>query len=234
MGLTEIPIEDSAKVVLSGEYSRRRGYLTSVIAGLNGLAFVATLSIWSFFVHWDALIGEASSQKMFATQIAWAGSLSSLLIGLWQFYVRSLDSSIIQLYPAIYICERSLIPKEACSIKIRKLSKKVKTLSKKNISDGVEWVTVHNKDFGGRGHRFLDWLAITFILAFGCISIGVAYHYKVITIVWLGTPDWIGLLLLGNFIGLIFIISGWLRWRNGRLKWPIPKDSVEKRTENTA
>lgn len=221
-------IENTAKIMLSGEYSRRRGYLTSVIAGLNGIAFIATLSIWSFFVHWDTLIGDTSNQKMFATQIALAGSLSSVLIGLWRFYVRSLDSSIIQLYPAIYICERSLIPKEACTIKIRKLSKKVKQLSKENISDGLEWITVYNKDFGRRDHCFLDCLAITFILGFGCISVGIAYHYKVITIVWLGTPDWIGLLLFGNFIGLIFIIFGWLRWRDGKVEWPIPKDCKEK------
>ncbi|MHC4243287.1 MAG: hypothetical protein ACYSU4_12850 [Planctomycetota bacterium] len=211
-------------VLLSGEYSRRRGYLTSVIAGLNGLVFVGTLSIWSLLLHWDTPLIEIGCKKMFAIQIALAGSLSSILIGLWRFYVRFLDKSIIKLYPVIYMCERSLIPEETCTTITP--PNDVKPLSKKNIDDGsIEWEPVKNEKFERRGHCFLDIFAIILILCFGFLSIGVAWYFKLITIFILGIPHSIGLLLIGNVIGIVFVLLGQKNWRKQEIKWPIPNQS---------
>lgn len=215
-------IEDSAKVILAGEQSRRRGYLTSVISNMDALAVTGTLAIWAFLVKWDILLAERSSLVLFPTQIAWASALSSVLIGVWRFYVRFLDSSIIRLYPAIYMYELSLLPQEICT---RKPPTKVQPLSKDNITyDKLDWVTVYNKNFGGRGHHIIDWIAVFFILIFGVISVGVAYTKEVITIGRFGSLHLIAFLLLGNIIGLSLIIIGWLRWKNREVKWPIPKN----------
>jgi hypothetical protein len=227
-------IKDSAKVVLSGEYSRRRGYLTGVIANMNGLAIAGTLTIWAFFVEWDTLF--KIGYGLFSTQIAWASAMSSVLIGLWRFYVRFLDSSIIRLYPAIYMCERALLPEEICTIKP---PTKVQSLSKNDVaSENLAWVSVRNNDFEGRGHHIIDWIAGIFIVIFSVISIYVAYTKEVVTIVWFGTPHLIGWLLLGNIIGLLLIVIGWLLWRNKKVNWPIPNKgtagnlSTDRRSED--
>lgn len=43
-------LEDSAKAILSGEYSRRRYHLDRVIVTSDGLALTGTLAIWGFLV----------------------------------------------------------------------------------------------------------------------------------------------------------------------------------------
>jgi hypothetical protein len=223
-------IEDSAKVILAGEHSRRRGYLTSVIANMGGLAIMGTLSIWAFLVKWDILFENTpNTWDMFSTRIAWASALSSVLIGLWRFYVRSLDSSIIQLYPAIYMCERMLLPEEICTIKP---PTKVQSLSKNDVaSENLGWVTVCNKDFEGRGHNVIDWLAVILIIIFGVISIVVAYSQEVIKIGGSGTLHPIRLLLFGNIIGLLLILFGWLLWKGKKINWPIPGCCVSSQAD---
>ena len=109
-------IEDAAKVVLSGEYSRRRGYLSRGHTTWDGFALTGTVAIWGLLVQWDTLTGERPDPALFSTQIAWASALSSLLLGGWRFYARNIDDAIINLYPAIYLCERALLPAEACTL----------------------------------------------------------------------------------------------------------------------
>jgi hypothetical protein len=77
-------LEESARAVLSGEYERRRGYLSNTITTWNRLAVTATFAIWGFFVRWEAVAKEHPDWRLFATQVAWAGALSSIFIGLWR------------------------------------------------------------------------------------------------------------------------------------------------------
>jgi hypothetical protein len=224
-------IDETARALMSGEHSRRRGYLTNVITSFNGLAIMGTLSIWAFFVKWELLLGDNPSPEMFSTEVAWASSISSILIGLWRLYVRFLDGAIIQLYPAIYICERALIPEEICTMKS---PNKIKSISRVKNYENLDWVTVCYKDFGGRGHHLIDSIAFFFVVLFGMISIIVAYKQKVITIDWFGSPHLIGWLLIGNLIGLLLILVSWLQWRKRQVKWPIPKDCSKLQEKSTA
>ena len=86
-------IESGAQVLLSGEYSRRRGYLSQIITRWNGYAIVGMLSIWSFCVKWGALLGNNPSPEIYAIQIAWASALSSVLLGIWRLHARYVDDS---------------------------------------------------------------------------------------------------------------------------------------------
>ena len=64
---------------------------------------------------------------LFATETAWAGALSSIVIGVWRIYERQLHAAVIRLYPVIYLCERLALPAEVCMIhppdKAKELSK---------------------------------------------------------------------------------------------------------------
>jgi len=151
-------------VLLSGEYSRRRGYLSQVITSWNGYALIGMLSIWSFCVDWRNLLGDCNSQEMFSIQIAWASALSSVLLGLWRFYARYLDDAIIHMYPAIYICESSLIHEKLRTIKP---PKNIRPLSSCIDYKNIGWINVYNRDFGSRGHQVFDFIAGILVVAFG-------------------------------------------------------------------
>lgn len=213
-------MEETAQIILSGEHSRRRGYLTNVIAGLNVLAITATISIWGFFIHWDSLLNETKNHKLFAIQLAWASGLSSIFLGLWRLYARFLDAAIIQLYPAIYLCEVEILPEEICSIKN---PKNITRLTKELILKGIKWIVVRNKDFGGRGHGVIDWIVVIIILLFVFANLATGFGLDVIEINSQGTRHLVTYLLFFNVVGILLVLIGWLKWRNKKVKWPIPK-----------
>jgi hypothetical protein len=221
----KMDMKETSKIILSGEYSRRRGYLTNVITTINILAITGTISIWAFFLKWDMLLENTqSSHKVFAIQLAWAGGLSSILLGLWRIYARFLDSAIIKLYPAMYLCEREIIPKE---ISIFKPPGKEPFLANNFVLQNVIWKDVRNKDFGSRGHQFVDWIAVILIVLFSVISLFSAYNFGIISFALRGRLHLVGWLLIGNVVGLLLVAIGWLQWRNKEVKWPIPKNNSE-------
>ena len=191
---------------------------------------MGSISIWGFFIRWDFLCEKTQNYELFAIQVAWASALSSILLGLWRFYVRYLDTQIIKLYPAMYLCGLEIIPDE---IPIIKHPENVSPLTKDKISKGIDWKDICNKDFSGRGHHFIDWMVVFFIVCFCVISLGVAYKFQIIRIALWGTPHLVGWLLVGNFVGLLLVFIGWLQWRGKKIKWPIPKNGSQKKTQQT-
>jgi hypothetical protein len=224
-------MKEAAKIILSGEHSRRRGYLTNVIVSLNGLAVTASLAICGFFIRWDLLYGKTQDHKLFAIQLACASGLSSIFLGLWRFYARVLDTSIISLYPAIYLCELEIIPNEISSIKP---PNDVTRLTKGDISKGIDWKEVRNKDFGGRGHTVIDWIVVIFISVFSAISVSVAYKLGIVGLALGGWPHLIGWLLSGNIVGVFLVLGGWWRWKKKVVMWPVPKTDQTSQKEPSA
>lgn len=211
---------EAAKTLMSGEYSRRRGYLTSVINSFNCVAITGTLSIWSFFVKWEPLLsGKNHSPELFSIEVAWASCITSLFIGLWRFYSRYLDGQILKLYPGIYISERKLLFPQICTIKTPASKQE---LVKETGENCICWEKVKYKEFGGRGHQWFDCISVVLIIAFAIVSISVALNLKVITISWLQSLHLIGFLLIGNIIGVVLIVVSWLIWKNQSLQWPVP------------
>lgn len=229
-------MEETAKIILSGEYSNRRGYLTNVMTTLNALVVTAVLSLWAFFINWDYLYGKMQNHQLFYIQIAWAGGLSSILLGLWRFYERVLDAEIVRLYPAIYLCEVEILPKELSSI--NPLPKNITRLTKDDLKD-IEWIEVQNKDFTGRGHGWLDWLAVILIFLLSSGNVLIGWGLNVTVFKWWGTPHKVTYLLICNVVGIVFVLVGWWWWRNKKVKWPVPgtnktnqKDSKAQSTED--
>ena len=219
-------MKKASEIILSGEHSRRRGYLTNVMVSLNVLAVMGSISIWGFFISWDSLYGETQNHEMFSVQLAWASGLSSIFLGLWRLYARSLDASIIRLYPAIYLCELEIIPNEISSIKP---PKNVTPLTKDLISQDIDWKKVRNKDFGGRCHNVIDCIVVIFIFAFSVISVLVASNLAIIDFALGGRPHLVGGLLIGNAVGLSLVLIRWLQWRKKEVMWPIPKTDETNR-----
>lgn len=214
-------LEKTAPAVLSGAYERRRGYLSTTIVSMNYLAVTATLAIWGFSVRWETGLGQSPDDwQRVAIQVAWAGALSSILIGLWRFYAHYLDHAIIRLYPALYLCERVLLPIEVCTLIP---PSGVQPISKTDIDAGVNYQDVHDKDFGGRGHPFIDCVGGITVVLFGFATAWLGTSSGLITFAWFGMPHLLGWLLVGNGIGLVFISVGYVRWRNCKHKWPVPK-----------
>lgn len=206
--------------LLSGEHSRRRGYLVTIITALNGLAVTGALTIWSTTIKWDLLYGQPPNYMEFAIRLAWASSVSSVLLGLWRFYVHFLDSSIIRLYPAIYLLELGVLPAEVASIRPPKLPENVIPLTNNNLPEKIKWYEVRNSDFGGRGHQFIDILVGIFIIAALVISLWVPHELSIISFAG-GKLHLIGWLMIGNIGGLIFVIVGWRIWEKKKVNWPI-------------
>ena len=221
-------MKETSEIILSGEHSRRRGYLSNILVSLNALAVMSSLSIWGFLVRWDFLYGKMENHELFAIQVAWASGLSSIFLGLWRLYARSLDASIIRLYPAIYLCELEIIPAEISSIEP---PRKVPVLTKDLISQGLDWEKVQNKDFRGRSHTEIDWIVVIFIFAFSVISVSVGYNLGVIGFALEGPPHLVGCLLICNAVGLSLVLVGWLRWRRKTVKWPIPRTNRAEANE---
>lgn len=219
-------MEDTTKILLSGEHSRRRGYLTNVIVTLNALAATGTITIWSTLVQWDLLYGQAPNHMEFAIRFAWASCISSILLGLWRFYVHFLDASIIRLYPVIYLCELNILPDEISSIKPPKLPQNVNPVKKDSDFNEIEWHNARNIDFGGRGHQFIDTLVIILVLIFSVSSLSVSYKLSIISFALQGQLHLVGWLLIGNAVGLILVIIGWYQWKNIEVKWPVSKQNA--------
>jgi len=133
----------------------------------------------------------------------------------------------------MYLCERILLPKELCTIKRPKSVEKEELLSKDNVHGELDWKKVRKKDFGGRGHSVIDWVAIIFIVFFGILSVGTAWKFEFITIVLSETLHPIRLLLIGNVVGFILVIVGWMWWRNKKYDWPIPKIVTQQEDGST-
>jgi hypothetical protein len=216
-------LDEVAKAVLSGSYERRRGYITNQLTTWNQLAVMGTIAIWAFFVRWEALLGQPPDNRLFATQVAWAGALSSLLIGLWRYSSRVLDNDIVRTYPAIYLSERLLLPQEICTISP---PKGVQPLSFTAITNGIEYRKVQNKDFGGRGHAGVDWIGVVLIVVFTVVSMLVAPSVGAIALSCdLREP--VVFLLVANLVGLAFIAWGYLSWKGKSHDWPVPKTGAE-------
>ena len=124
----------------------------------------------------------------------------------------------------MYLCERALVPGEICTLKP---PTGVELVSKDDLGRELAWRKVRNRDFGGRGHSVLDWIAGLLIVAFGAVSVFTPLRLKVITITWLGIPHVVGWLLIGNTIGLALVIGGWIWWRNRERDWPIPQPRTQ-------
>lgn len=214
--------QDAARILQSGEYSRRRGYLSKTITTWNQIAVSGTIAIWAFLIPWQVIVGENPDHILFTNQVALASALSAVLLGLWRFYVHYLDKSIIRLYPIMYLCERILSPVEACTLPTPK--SKLVLLNKTTALSPLRWVDIQNSDFRERGHTVIDLFAAAFIFAFGLISVWTALHYKTASFVLFGKPNLIGYMLLFNITGLILVLMGWIRWRRCNLKWPVPDD----------
>jgi len=217
-------LEEVAKAVLSGAYERRRGYLTSQLTTWNQVAATSTIALWAFFVHWEALLGQHPDGRLFATQVAWAGALSSLVIGLWRYWSRRVDNDLVRLYPAIYLSERLLLPPEVCTI-----SPPTKTapLTSTMIAGGIEYRPFPNKDFGGRGHGCLDWTGTVLIFLFAVSSVLVAASLGVITLPCVDPREPATFLLLGNLAGLALVAWGYFSWKEKTHDWPVPKQNIE-------
>ena len=214
-------LEDSAKAILSGEYSRRRYHLDRIIVTWDGLALTGTLAIWGFVVKWDALMRLPPDLELFATQIAWASALSSILIAIWRVYAHQLYHGIVKLYPTIYLHERALVPPELCALKP---PQDVKALDLSTAQGAIKYIKVRDKDFGSGGHGMFDLIAGIVIVAFGMISIGVGLFKNVITLLSPGRLHLIGYLLGANILGLALVIASYFMWRNCEHSWPIPDD----------
>lgn len=216
-------IDDAAKAFLSGEYSRRRGYLSGFIYTWNGFALSGTIAIWGLLLNWGALVGQSADFELFATQVAWASALSSILLGFWRLYAHYLDDNIMKLYAVMYVCERTLLPPRLGTLSPPKA---LPALEREHLNAPLLWQEVHNSDFGGRAHGVLDWIAGGFVALFGAISLATALHLRVIRIT-LGAPHLIGWLLLGNIFGACLIWFAWRWWSRQKKAWPIPPEATQ-------
>ncbi len=218
-------IDDFVKTALSGEYSRRRGYLTNVLTGWNRLGLTGTLAIWAFVIDWQgAISSNPAAQELFATQIALAGTLCSILLGICCLYSFRIDAGIIRLYPLLYFSERCILPDQLHSIQPpKRQTSSIPPLTREVIiRDEIIFLPVKYRDFGLRGNGIYLLLCAILIFAFATISVTIGLTLQVIILSTSGTPHLIGLLLLGNALGLGFIGYGWYSWRKEELNWPTP------------
>jgi hypothetical protein len=215
---------ETAKAILSGAYERRRGYLTNQLTTWNQVAATGTIAVWAFFVRWETLLGQHSDPRLFATQIAWASALSSLLIGFWRYWSHVVDNDIVRVYPAIYLSERLVLPPQLCTISPPNGEA---PLSSEAISSGIEYRQIQNKDFGGRGHTCLDVVGGVLIVLFAVSDVLVAMSLGTIAVPCVILREPAAFLLLWNLVGLTLIAWGYLSWKGKTHDWPVVKKAVE-------
>jgi len=232
IGGMSMSIENAAKVFLSGEHSRRRGYLLNIMNQWDRLAIMGTIAIWAFLVKLDVLNLTPPQNEQLAIQVGWASTVSSILLGLWRVYAHWLDRDIIRLYPGVYLYERVLNIPEQLSLIDR--PENTEKLSKEDIHSGVVWEDIYNHRFGHRGHQYMDLIACIIIILFGILSVVIARSLNAVIIVWMGEPHIIGYLLWGNFIGLLLVSGSYLWWRYSKCPWPIPNSSSQQQESSKA
>jgi hypothetical protein len=211
-------VQEVARILLSSEYARRRGYLSQMITTWNQVVIAGTLALWTLLVRWDALLGVQQNRPVFTTQIAAASAAAAILLGLWRFHARVLDDAIVRLYPVMYLCECVLVPPQAHTVP---RPTNCESLSQQDAAGQVAWKEVTNSVFGGRWHHVFDWLAAGATVAFGALSVCTAVELGEATVSLRAPLNRVGYLLLGNLFGVLLILSGWLWWRNRKLNWPV-------------
>lgn len=208
--------DDAARTLLSGEHSRRRGYLTQAISTSNQLAIMGAVGIWSLVIDWN------STKDVFAVQISVAGGAVSLLLGFWRFYVRTLDDAIIKLYPSIYFLERAVMPAELCTIDP---PANVPAITVDDPQVSLDFVTVENVFFGSRGHAVFDTVGLALPVLFAVLSTGYAWSNKLVTFQPARWPHVhvVGWLVLFNLAGLLVVLRSLYLWPRNCVTWPVPK-----------
>jgi hypothetical protein len=208
-----------AQVVLSGGFERRRGYLSSMLYTLNQVTVTTVVAIWAFLIRWDAVTKPTGIDwELFAREAAWAGAIASLVIGIWRIFARELDAEIIRLYPALYLCERTLLPSEVCTIKP---PRGVTELSEIGSDSQFEYRVIGNAAFGSRLHGFLDWLGVASIIGFGLLSVVPGLKSGAMVLTPFGPPHLISYMLAGNVAGVIGIVCAYSLWRRKTVRWPV-------------
>ena len=219
-----LPEIKQAQVVLSGGFERRRGYLSTMMYTLNQVTISTVAAIWVFLLRFDTVMKPTGTDwTLLANEAAWAGALSSVVIGFWRLFGRELDADIIRLYPAIYLCERTLLPPEVCTIKP---PQGMVALPSVDSSGVFEYKNVSNAAFGGRLHGLLDWLGVSLIVGFSLLSVAAGLKSGMITLVPFGRPHRIGFMLFGNVTGLVLIIGAYAAWVRKKVLWPVAVKST--------
>lgn len=125
-----------------------------------------------------------------------------------------MDHSIVQLYPAIYLSERFLVPKAAGTIKPPKDMKWIEG----QADDEIEYAPVQHSVFRARGHDVLDAAAVTAIAGFAIITLRVAAWPGLISFSYIDLRCPAVPLLIGNLFGLILVVLGIIWWRCREIK----------------
>lgn len=201
--------EDVARILLSGEYSRRRGVYSRALVTWQQVAVTGTVAIWALLVRADSTVD-------LATGVALASALSSLLIGVWRLYSRILDNAIVAMYPMLYLCERVLVPGPACTFPT---PKGIPPLTQEQAAGKLDWTTrVRTVDFGHRLHRGTDVIAWIVIGAFLVLSIHVGLQEGRFARV---DATYVSLLCL-TLAGAALVLVSWVIWRCKVHAWPTP------------
>lgn len=179
---------EEAKIMLSG-LGGRRHYLGQGIDGADRLALTLVVAIWALFLR-NGIPASGSA-------MGWAGGLSSVVIGLWRLYARSLDNGIAKLYPSIWYYEREVgvAVENSLVLKSRKDWPSVEALRK-----GVE-----DRIIGTRGHLSFDVVALVLVLLMAGVTL---YNggWRQLTCCGCGIPVYQYVLSILYLVGVLLII----------------------------
>lgn len=181
-----------------------RTHWSGIITTHIGYAVVINVAIWSYFVkaYIDSLSGTAAGQPLY---IGVASSLSSILLMLWRFYTRYIDSNIAGLYPDFLLCEGILSVPIAHGIggylmrAVPAVSPILldKGLTPEEKQEGIAKL-VKSKRIGRRGHLWFDVCTLFLILGMFVASVALLRHQ-------LNHPITVAC-LIGIGIGFIFTL----------------------------
>ena len=214
--------DDSNKVsALLASTQQLRTHWSGLIINIMGFTIVANLAIWSFFIQPYITIFNAT-EYWEHSYLAFASTVSLVLLFLWRLYTRKLDLGVANLYPDLIYFEGELScpPDYGISGYLkRELGDAGDFLQSNDLTSEqkskVASRLVKERLIGARGHKIINWITLLMMLvlvwivfSLGIFELGeanehgiVRTNFKIICGIFSGF----------SFIGMVVLMLRWPR-----------------------
>jgi hypothetical protein len=170
---------DVSKIqALLGSAQQLRTHWSSLITHVMNFAILTNVAVWTLFIQ--AYIGSFRETQIWDhAYLALASTVSIVLLFLWRWYTKYLDSNIAHLYPELIYFEgelscpsrygtsaylkRNLGKAGGCLHKITDYKQKAEVVAR----------LVEKKLMGGRAHDIINWLILALVVILALIVFGL-------------------------------------------------------------
>jgi len=151
-------IEDEHAIALLEIRENLRNHWSGYISNLLGFCIIANAAIWSIFIY--SFTQHCSDISNWVASGLLSAGLSSIVLGVWRWYSKSIDQQVANMYPEILHYERILgVPANRGILNYLEQNYRIrdiiKSVAKEDIEEAIKKL-IAMKRIGGHGYKIID------------------------------------------------------------------------------